>query len=265
MTMLALYIFCVTFGAVLLGTSIFLGGGDADADVDADADMDMDMDADMDMDMDMDADMDMDMDMDADMDADVDADMDGHLDLDHGVDVHGDIDAHSGSGWEWSVLPFGSLRFWTFLVEAFGLTGALLTLIGVPSGITLTISLMTGSVLGYLAFMFFRHLTKETVTADIGLKQYVSSEAKVVVTVRPKSVIGKIVVETMAGRVEIPANTRDKEPIRPGSIVLIANVDNNGVAHVTQLSPGASSSLQREEPGVARRQMLEQNKGKQRE
>ena len=76
--MLAVYLFCVALGGILILASILFGDADIEADVDVDAD----------------------------------------ADLDQEISV------------EWSVLPFGSLRFWTFLVECFGLTGALLTLVG---------------------------------------------------------------------------------------------------------------------------------------
>ena len=82
------------FGGVLIGASVLLG--DSDHDVDSDLDLDVDHD----------------------------------LDLDHDLDHDLHIDAQAGGGGgilEWSVLPFGSLRFWTFLVESFGLMGSLLT------------------------------------------------------------------------------------------------------------------------------------------
>ncbi len=198
MSLFGVYLFCVALGGVLILTSFFFGDADADADVDADVDLDGDFDADL--------------------DADVDGDLDG-----------------GGSGLEWSVLPFGSLRFWTFLVESFGLTGALLTLVGVPSAWTMGISLMMGSMVGWFAFQFFKYLAKEEVSADVGLSRFAGEEAECVVAVRGSGK-GKVRIDTLAERVEILATSADDHDIEKGTKVIVVSVV-DGVADVTPLLP----------------------------
>lgn len=195
MSLMALYLFCIAFGAVLIGASLFLGGGDLDADVDADVDVD----------------------------ADADLDSEAHL----------DGDASAGAGFEWSVLPFGSLRFWTFLVEAFGVTGALLLLLGVAPLVTVLVSLAAGLGIGWAAFRLFRWLAREEVTGAVGLQDYVNQEARVLLPVRPGQP-GKIVVQNMAGRHELLATTHDAAPIGVGGTVLIVAIT-DGRAEVTSL------------------------------
>ena len=90
------YLVSLIVGGVLLGASILLGGKDLDADADADVDLDVDADADADLDL--------------------DADADGEFDKD--VGGHGDF-----SGF---LFMFLSLRFWTFFLAFFGLTGLVL-------------------------------------------------------------------------------------------------------------------------------------------
>ena len=229
---MTLYMVCVVAGGVLMGTSIFLGG-----DADADADMDMDLDADVDADFDL--------------DADVDADGD----LDHGADI-----AHAGGGLEWSVLPFGSLRFWTFLVETFGLTGALLSCAGIPSAATLGIALGMGTIMGWGAFVFFRWLAKEEVSGKVALTDYKNSEARVLVRI-PVGGKGKILLDSAAGRVELMATSMDTEEIGRNAQVLVVGVT-EGVAQVTALSPAPkkeASEAAREAVAAAQRSQTEKN------
>lgn len=193
MSFLSLYLFCVALGAVLLGASLFLGGGDADFDADADADLDMDADADADL-------------------------------------------GEDAGGFEWSVLPFGSLRFWTFLAGSFGLTGVLLDLLGVPAIVGLVAALATGVAIGWAAFRLFRWLAREEVSGDVHLASFVNHEARVLVRVR-RDGLGKIVIERPAGRVELLATTRDLRDIDVGGRVLIVSVDREGRAEVTALEP----------------------------
>ena len=229
MTLMTLYMVCVVAGGVLMGTSIFLGG---DADHDADFDADVDVDADFDLDADADA------------------------DLDHGggADV-----AHAGGGFEWSVLPFGSLRFWTFLVETFGLTGALLSVAGIPSAATLGLSLAMGTGMGWGAFVFFRWLAKEEVSGVIALSEFKESEARVLVRI-PVGGRGKILLDSAAGRVELMATSMDSQEIGRNAQVLVIGIT-EGVAQVTALSaaPKTAGDAAREAVAAASRSQTEKN------
>ena len=207
--MLALYLFCIALGGVLIAASMVFG--DADVDVDADADFD------------------------ADADADADSDSDGGL--------------------EWSVLPFGSLRFWTFLVECFGLTGALLTLVGIPSAWTIGISLTMGSVMGWMAFQFFRWLAHEEVTADVGLARLSGEEAVCIVAIRGSG-SGKIRISSLPERVEVLACSADSRDIERGAKVLVVSVK-EGIAEVTTLLPAGQTAqeIKRNAQAVAAQQV----------
>jgi len=181
-----------------------------------------------------------------------DADVEADVDVDVDADVDADVD--NDGGLEWSVLPFGSLRFWTFLVECFGLTGALLTLVGIPSAWTIGISLTMGSVVGWFAFQFFRWLAREEVSADVGLERFSGEEAECVVAIRDGN-RGKIRIDTLAERVEILASSGDHRDIERGAKVLIVSV-RDGVAEVTALLPAgtAAHELQRQAQASATRQ-----------
>lgn len=205
--MLPIYLGAMVFGGMLVAVSLIFGGDD-DLDVDADADVDLDLDADVDVDVDVDA------------DADVDHDL-----------VHG-LDGVQEAMW----LPFLSLRFWTFALASFGLTGTLLHLLVGLAAIVLPVALLTGLVVGTTSAWVFRRLKRDTVTAEVGLKQYIGAEARVLLPIRPGS-LGKICIETLAGRVELLARTGDDRPIERGERVLVAHID-EGTADVTSLSGG---------------------------
>jgi membrane protein implicated in regulation of membrane protease activity len=202
---LFLYLAANGLGLTLIAVSLLLGGGDADADLDAD------------------------------LDGDGPGDVDGAGDVDAADAGHGAAAHASGSvgitGW----LPLASLRFWTFLVAAFGLTGTGLTLGGAPWVAALAVAAATGIVGGWSAAHFFRYLLTDRVSGDMSLDRLVGREARVALPVRPEG-RGRISVATSGGVLELTAVTRDGRPILRGETVLIASIT-DGVADVTALDP----------------------------
>ncbi|MBW1876798.1 MAG: NfeD family protein [Deltaproteobacteria bacterium] len=243
--MLPIYLGTLVFGGLLVAVSLLFGGENADVDADADADFDLDADTDVDLDLDADADVDLDLDADADVDLDLDADADVDLDVDHDSSiadlVHHGVEGTHDAMW----LPFLSLRFWTFSMASFGLMGVLLTLILGQVIATLPIALVTGVSIGTFAAWFFRRLKHDTVTADTGLRQYIGAEARVLLPIRPGQT-GKIVIDTLAGQVELHAVTGDAEEIPRGGRVLVAHIEGDK-ADVTNLAvPGSRPPQARE-------------------
>lgn len=174
----------------------------------------------------------------ADADADLDVDVDADLDLDVDADLDADGDVHAGGVGNW--LPVGSLRFWTFLVAAFGLTGTGLTVGGAPWGLVLVVALTIGIGTGWSAAAFFRYLLNERVSGEVALDHLTGREARVVLEVRPDR-RGRVLVQTHAGTMELSATTGDDRAIARGDSVLITSV-RDGVADVTSLAPGPSEA-----------------------
>jgi len=161
-----------------------------------------------------------DADLDADVDADIDADADG-----------GDSDGGTGLfGW----LPLASMRFWTFLLAAFGLTGSGLTLGGAPFALTLAVASIVALVTGSAAAAFFRALLRDRVSGETTLDSLVGREARVSLPVRPGH-RGKITIKTSAGVIELTATTGDARELARGEAVLITRVD-AGIADITSLA-----------------------------
>jgi hypothetical protein len=148
-----------------------------------------------------------------------------------------EADTHPG-GPTW--LPLLSLRFWTFFAAAFGLTGLLLSAVGLGALASFAVALPNAIGLATAVAWFFRTVRQEEVSGDTDLAYLTHQEARVLLPIRPGE-LGKIAIQTMAGRVELPARTRDARPIEPGAWVLIASVE-GGTAEVTRLPDAARSA-----------------------
>lgn len=238
--MIGLYVACLLFGGILIGVSLALGGhGDGDGDHDHDHDHDADHDHDVAHDHDVDHDITHDHDVDHDLDHDHDHDhAPGTMEVDGqnaALQVQGagpDVDL---SAKRFFTL-FLSMRFWTFATMAFGLTGVLLWLLGYSDVVSALVSAPNGALIGLAAALWFRRINKDTVTAEVGLAHLAGAEAQALLPIRPGD-LGKIVVRTAAGRIELPARTRDDRAIDAGETVLVAAVA-DGVADVTRLPTG---------------------------
>ena len=184
-----LYIGALVFGGVLLGSSILLGGhDDADLDVDGDADLDLDLDA----------------------DADADIDHGGH-----GKDL--DFDGDIGIFW-----IFRSLRFWTFFLTFFGLTGAVLDglgLIAVPL-VTLALAIGMGALIGGTGATVIRKLMRDETGDAAHDGDYIGKSAKVVVPVKPGGV-GKVRVELKGQLVDVLAITDGQEITSEDEVLIV--------------------------------------------
>ena len=203
------YLFSLIVGFVLLGASVLLGGhGDTDADASADADAGGDVDAD------------------ADADVDAHADAEGHAEAEAHGGLDKDVGGHGALG---GVLTtFASLRFWTFFLAFFGLTGVVLDgLELVPSEwITLAAALAMGGGTGLGAVTLLRKLAGDTSGRAVQSKDYVGKTARVMVPFEPGSV-GKVRVEIKGTAVDLLATGVDEEKFDGKDEVLIVEMDGN--------------------------------------
>lgn len=209
--MLAVYLFCLVAGGLLVGASALLGGKDADLGSHAgDAHLG-----------------------DADLgDADVgDADVgDAHVgDADIGGDAHAPGEAVHTAGW----LPFLSMQFWTFALAFFGLTGTALTLLGLASFVpTLIAALAVGLGSGTAVSYVLRRLRADTVSSSVGEKDFVGRSAVVRLPIAVDSP-GKIRLTVKEQVIDLVATTDETEPIAAGEEVLIIQL-NETRAHVVR-------------------------------
>lgn len=137
-------------------------------------------------------------------------------DADHGGVEHGDL---------W--IPFLSLRFWTYFLMAFGITGILLVqFAGTVEPVTATWASVTGVIVG-LAVSYVMHLAKKMQTEDVTQSaDFLGREATVIVPIRPH-LEGKIRVEVKGQLIELLALPFEEREIAREEIVVIVSMDND--------------------------------------
>ncbi|MBX2797660.1 MAG: hypothetical protein KTR31_08335 [Myxococcales bacterium] len=125
------------------------------------------------------------------------------------------------------------LRFWTIFLALFGFIGAPLTLLQLAVPLPLAIALGGAGVLSCVINPLFHEAS-----AEIGLGRFVGSEGTVMLPVGAGR--GRVVIHTLADRVELPARSDDGGRIERGARVLVAFIE-DGVAAVVSLDPTKSS------------------------
>lgn len=208
-----LYLFSLIVGFVLLGASILLGGSD-DADLDGE--------------------------FDADVDADMDLEVDGGFDKDLGAEI--DVDSDGGHGdVSGFLLTFVSLRFWTFFLAFFGLTGIVLDGLDLVSSalVGLGAAVGMGFASGYGAVSVFRKLGADTTGAATGSNDYIGKTARVMVPFSHEGV-GKIRVDVRGNQVDLLASGLDEGAFEGREEVLIVEMDGPR-ARVARLSDKSRS------------------------
>ncbi len=196
------YLFALIVGGVLLGSSVLLGGHDDDLDFDADGDLDLDVGGD------------------ADFDVDVDADAGG---LDKGLSLDSEGDA---------LWFLKSLRFWTFFLAFFGLTGVTLDGLDLAGQwVSFAVALAVGGVVGGTAAWSIRKLSRDVSGAVPEGTDYVGKTARVVVPIRDGSV-GKVRVELRGAIVDVLATSDEAFSAQEEAIIIEMEDGRARIAHV---------------------------------
>ncbi len=136
-----------------------------------------------------------------------------------GHEVHGaDHDGEAGLG-----TFFGSLRFWSFLLLAFGLVGTLLTVFQLAGPwVTLGLALASGAASGVFAVSVLRRLLTRSATSNVKSNDVVGKVGRVVVALAAKRP-GKVRVEIRGSVIDY--NARADEPLEEGESIIVEEVD----------------------------------------
>jgi hypothetical protein len=193
--MLEYYLGSLAFGGVLIAASLIFGQGDLDADVDVDVDVDAEVELQTDIEP---------------------------FELDDPADV-------IVSRWN----PFFSMRFWTFALTSFGLSGSLLSFLDIPSVVTAVLASAMGLGLGLGAAWMFRALSRSQVSAKTNLNQIRGVHATVLLPVRTGAT-GKVRLQVDGQQIDLLARTKLSDSIELNSPVLVVNVV-DGIANITPL------------------------------
>jgi membrane protein implicated in regulation of membrane protease activity len=161
-----------------------------------------------------------------DQDSGLDADHGGGLDGDGGLDIGGaDHGVDPGAHEAW--LPFFSLRFWTFFLGGFGLTGALLTfLTGLHPGFIPWVSVGVGLVCGVVVASLMRVLMRSETNSGASINDLLGAQGEVLVTVRHDTP-GRIRCSIKGELIDFLAVAQDEAELTPGESVVIISIEDN--------------------------------------
>ena len=159
---------------------------------------------------------------DGDMDKDVSFDKDFSLDVDG--EAGGDFDS---MGW----LPFLSLRFWTFFLGLFGLSGIMLTGVDTDFTTTLVTSGFLGVGMAYPISYLFQHLKRDSVTSNTSSETYTQEMATTLLPFNPNGQ-GKIRISNGGELIDVIATNPTSHSIEEGAEVLIVSMD-DGIATIS--------------------------------
>lgn len=180
-----LYLVCLLVGGFFVALSMF--GGESDSDVDADADFD--------------AGGHVEIDTDTDSDLHFEAHADTDTDLDHGADA-----GHAEVGF----VDLLTLRFVFLFAAFFGLTGTLLSLIDAGETFTLSVSVLTGLVVGLGGNYFIKTVGYRRVSSDITGQDLIGRTAQVMLPFSPGE-HGKIRLVSKGRQVTMVASSLDDD------------------------------------------------------
>ncbi len=165
----------------------------------------------------------------------------------HHGDGQGGHDGHDGHGHEGhhgphtSLLPFLSLRFWTFSLGFFGLAGAVLTATGaLPLALVPVVAGGVGLSSGYGAARLLGSLARRPVGLVASSASHVGREGKLLLPV-DKGQRGKVRLEIGGVSTDLIAETDAAEALSAGTIVLVVGM-RDAVA-VVERSPAALPPL----------------------
>lgn len=154
-----------------------------------------------------------------------------------GQEVEGDAAQPSGQregaseGWAW--LPWASLRFWSFALAFAGLTGSLLTLLGMGGAATAVAALGVGWVSGGGVTLLVARLHKTSADGTYTEDDYRGQCARVLLPIVPQSVAGRVRLRIAGRDVDRPAVSEDGRAIAIGDEVVVWRVLGDGTLVVT--------------------------------
>lgn len=172
-----------------------------------------------------------------------DVDVGGHADVGGGHDHAGDADGAHATGW----LPFMSFQFWTFALAFFGLTGTVLTWMGLASMVpTLIASLALGLGTGTAVSSLVRKLRTQTVSSSVGSSDIVGRSGVVKLPLKAGSP-GKIRMSVKAQVIDVVATTDDKDEIAVGEEILVTEMQDGRAVVVRAVRVEEQSSREAEQ------------------
>jgi membrane protein implicated in regulation of membrane protease activity len=131
---------------------------------------------------------------------------------------------------------FLSLRFWTFFLACGGLSGVLLTLVGVPEGPAAAMAASSGLVLGTFSAWALLRLSRAQLSSALGAEDWIGRNGRVTVPVSAARA-GKVRLEFDGEVVDFIATAAESEgELGVGTEVIVVELV-DGVVKVTPSHP----------------------------
>lgn len=197
--MIYLYLFALVLGGILLGASMLLGSSGSGAGH-AEAEL-------------------------------------GHAELGHADHDHG-LEAHDASGgFESFLVAFLSMRFWTFFLAFFGLTGVVLDGFGLVTSSILAgaIAVAMGAGSGAAAVWIMRRVRADDSNSAAHARDFVGKTGRVMVGFGPGQT-GKVRVEVRGSTVDLLAVPIDESTFAAKEEIIIVEMEGTRVK-VARLTP----------------------------
>jgi membrane protein implicated in regulation of membrane protease activity len=141
--------------------------------------------------------------------------------------------AHDVSAESW--LPFGSMRFWNFLLLTFGLTGTLFTLTdSMGEGASVVVSALVGLVSAFGATVALKKLSSQQVSSQVKQEDFVGVTAKALLPMTDQK-RGKIRVYLKGQAHDLQAVIEGDDEIQPKDEVVVVGM-NEEVATVVKVN-----------------------------
>jgi membrane protein implicated in regulation of membrane protease activity len=132
-------------------------------------------------------------------------------------------------GW----LPFGSMRFWTFLFFVFGLTGGLFTLTdSMSEWPAFLVSCVVGLITAAGATTALKQLSKRQVSSGVQQEDYIGVTARALLPMSSKK-LGKIRVHLKGQTHDLQAIIEGNDEVQPKDEVMIVEI-NDEIAKVVK-------------------------------
>lgn len=175
----------------------------------------------------------------------------GHADTDaSGPEVHMDSPpqsvGHDGgphAGVESYLYWLVSVRFWTFFVAFFGLTGLVFDGLGLAQRwVTLVVAIVMGMVSGGSAMAVLRAVQRRETNSAITTRDYVGKTGRVLVGFGPGGV-GKVRIEVKGSVVDVLAMPEDSRSYAAEDEVIVVEMEDlhAKVAHVRPSDPPSAA------------------------
>ena len=137
-----------------------------------------------------------------------------------------DCDAEVASDCSSNFADYLSFRNLVALFVGYGWVTLAALLTGFSHGVASLMGFGAGGVLVFMSLYLLRTFLKLQETGTLDMNSLVGKRAYVYITIgESSSALGKVMVDTKTGRLELPARSEDLEAIRPGQAVKILSVE----------------------------------------